>query len=79
VIESDEEAESDIESLLSDQGEEEVGDSINVGDGLGTSAQAQACRQNIGTFRRSQENSSSIFTAMVDRHVSAIYWTLNLH
>lgn len=71
-IRSEEDSESDVSSLTSGQGEEEVEGGINVVDGLGSSSQAQACRRNIRTFRRSQENSLSIATAMIDRYVSGI-------
>jgi hypothetical protein len=79
VIQSDEESESEVESLPSDLGEEEVGNSIEIVDGLGTSAQAEACRENIGTFHRSQEHSSSILDAMISRYVSALSRDLVLH
>jgi hypothetical protein len=65
-----EEEQSDIDSLVSDQGEQEDGDEIKLTDGIGSSAQAQACRDNSGPFRRAQANSSSILNSIIHRHVS---------
>lgn len=61
---------SDVESLASGKGEREVGEEVEIVDGVGSDAQIQACRQATGTFLRAKENSLSRLNALVNRHVS---------